>query len=260
MLVLLPVATGSEPDKLALSAARHEAAGSPSALDGPRDSGKLTVGGATASGEQPIEAASLSEPFGLAASPIIDGELLTKWAALTADIGAERDVLRRCREGSDCPPAARHFLSIVGEGRAHEGRARIGAINRAINLAIRPMSDLAQWGVPDRWTAPLATLTSGLGDCEDYAIAKYVALIEAGTDPQDVKLVIVRDHALGEDHAVAVARTEGRWIVLDNRRMTLVEDRELHPAVPLFALDSRGVRMFWHTSPYNVASARAPLG
>jgi predicted transglutaminase-like cysteine proteinase len=66
-------------------------------------------------------------------------------------------------------------------------------INRAINLAIRPMSDLAQWGVEDRWTAPLATLASGLGDCEDYAIVKYVALSEAGIAAEDVKLVVVRD-------------------------------------------------------------------
>ena len=54
-------------------------------------------------------------------------------------------------------------------------------INRDINMAIRPTSDLAQWGVTDRWSAPLATLASGRGDCEDYAIAKYVALREAGT-------------------------------------------------------------------------------
>ena len=42
------------------------------------------------------------------------------------------------------------------------------------------MSDLAQWGVIDRWSAPLETFTTGRGDCEDYAIAKYVALTAAG--------------------------------------------------------------------------------
>ena len=72
--------------------------------------------------------------------------------------------------------AAKKFLDVIADGRAHDGRARIGVINRAINLAIRPTSDLAQWGVADRWSAPLETLASGRGDCEDYAIAKYVAL------------------------------------------------------------------------------------
>jgi hypothetical protein len=43
-----------------------------------------------------------------------------------------------------------------------EGRARLGEINRAINLAIRPIGDLAQHGQIDAWTSPLR----GLCDCE----------------------------------------------------------------------------------------------
>jgi predicted transglutaminase-like cysteine proteinase len=92
------------------------------------------------------------------------------------------------------------------DARAHDGPTRVGVINRAINMAIRPMNDMAQWGVPDRWSAPLATLASGRGDCEDYAIAKYVALREAGVAEDSVRLVIVRDLANGEDHAVVAAR------------------------------------------------------
>ena len=47
-------------------------------------------------------------------------------------------------------------------------------------MAIRYVSDYAQHGEADRWSAPLATFATGKGDCEDYAIAKYVALREAG--------------------------------------------------------------------------------
>jgi len=123
---------------------------------------------------------TLAAPFGLNAVPVADGELLTNWSGVEADIRAESEILAQCRENIVlCPPAARTLLAIVAQGRAHTGRARIGVINRAINLAIHPMSDLAQWGVEDRWTAPLATLTTGFGDCEDYAIAKYVALMQA---------------------------------------------------------------------------------
>ena len=128
-----------------------------------------------------VKSPALAEPFGLHAVPVATAELLTKWTSVKAGIRAESEILAHCRENPEhCPSAARTFLAIVAEGRAHTGRARIGVINRAINLAIRGKSDLAQWGVEDRWTAPLATLTSGSGDCEDYAIAKYVALTEAG--------------------------------------------------------------------------------
>ncbi len=197
-----------------------------------------------------------AEPFGRHAVPVMSGELLTKWSGVVADIRAESDILARCRDTVErCPAAAQKFLAVVADGRVHAGRARIGVVNRAINLAIHPMSDLAQWGVPDRWSAPLATLTTGNGDCEDYAIAKYVALREACVAADDLRLVIVRDLAVGEDHAVVTARLEGKWVVLDNRRLALVEDVEMRRVLPLFMLDHDGVKQF---TPTTMAQAAAP--
>jgi predicted transglutaminase-like cysteine proteinase len=186
-----------------------------------------------------------AEPFGLPAEPVTFGEVLSKWSGLVADINAESNILTRCRDDAKlCPPAAQKFLAVIAAGRAHDGRARIGTINRAINMAIRPTSDLAQWGVPDRWSAPLATLTSGRGDCEDYAIAKYLALREAGVAEDNVRLVIVRELASGEDHAVVAARVDEKWIVLDNRRLTLLEDTDMPRVRPLFIFDRDGVKRF----------------
>ncbi len=184
---------------------------------------------------------------------------MTKWSGVEADIRAENDILSRCRASAErCPVAARRFLAIVSQGRAQTGRARIGIINRAINLAIRPMSDLAQWGVIDRWSAPLVTLSTGLGDCEDYAIAKYVALTEAGIAEEDVKLVIVRDLAVGGQHAVVAVRLDGHWIILDNRWQILVEDSKIHQMAPLFVLDQTGVRKVVPTIIAEARRASAP--
>jgi predicted transglutaminase-like cysteine proteinase len=193
-------------------------------------------------------ASATSEPFGLFGLdvvPVTGGELLTKWSGVTAELRTESDVLARCGDGgTSCPAAAQKFLDVVAQGRMQEGRARVGVVNRAINLAVRPTSDLAQWGVADRWSAPLATLTSGRGDCEDYAIAKYAALVAAGFAEDDLRLVIVRDLAIGQDHAIVTARLDGSWIVLDNRRLALVTDIEMQRVVPLFVLDRDGVKQF----------------
>jgi predicted transglutaminase-like cysteine proteinase len=208
--------------------------------------------------ESSIHSSTFTEPFGLNVVPVVSGDLLTKWNGVEADIRAESEILAHCRDGTEfCPSAARNFLAIIAEGRARTGRARIGVINRAINLAIRPMSDFAQWGVPDRWSAPLATLTTGRGDCEDYAIAKYVALRAAGIAEDDVRLVIVRDLAVGEDHAIVAARLDGIWIILDNRWLALVEDIKMYRAVPLFVLDNAGVKQLDPTTVY-ASRATAP--
>jgi predicted transglutaminase-like cysteine proteinase len=187
----------------------------------------------------------VAEPFGLAVTPVWFGNVLTNWSGVEAGIRADDETLRRCGEDAQhCPRAARKFLAIVAQGRALTGRARIGVINRAINLAIEPMSDMAQWGVPDRWSPPLETFTTGRGDCEDYAIAKYAALTAAGVPAQDVKLIIVRNTAANEDHAVVAVRDGGTWTILDNRWLTLVSDVEMPKIIPEFVLDEGGVREF----------------
>ena len=186
-----------------------------------------------------------AEPFGLATERVSEGEILRKWMGVQLEIREDKQVLARCRESaSSCPLAARHFLAIVDEGRARNGRARVGVINREINLSIVPTSDLAQWGVPDRWSAPLETLTTGRGDCEDYAIAKYVALRATGIAPEDIKLVVVRNTDASENHAVVAVRLGGTWVILDNRWQAMVPDRDVWRATPLFEIGEDGVRQF----------------
>jgi predicted transglutaminase-like cysteine proteinase len=178
------------------------------------------------------------EPFGLDTAPVTTGELLANWSGVQAAIRDEREILERCREIENlCPVAAKKFLAIIAIGRAREGRARVGVINSAINLAIRPMHDT-------RWNAPLATLTAETGDCKDYAILKYVALREAGVAADDVRLVILRNLAVGEDHAVVAVRLDGTWTILDNRWQALVEDTQMRRMIPLFILDQEGVKQF----------------
>ena len=207
--------------------------------------------------EHSSEAPAAGQPFALNLLPVTRGGVLDKWNGVIADIRVEKEILDRCRsDARHCPAAAQRFLAIIAEGRAHEGRARIGIVNRAINLAIQPESDLAQWGVEDRWSSPLATLTGGRGDCEDYAIAKYVALLEAGVAESDVRLIIVRDIATGDDHAVVAARVDEKWIILDNRRLTLLEDVAMPHVLPLFALDQEGVKRF---APPIAQAQQAPV-
>lgn len=167
----------------------------------------------------------------------IRGSLLEKWNAAKAELRIDIDILAACRAQLDAceSVAAKRIIAIVDDAQRREGRARIGAINRAINLAIAATSDKSQYGVEDRWASPLMTFTSRRGDCEDYALAKYAALRAAGFAQDDLRFLIARlPHAQG-DHAVLSVRHEGRWLILDNRRFAMLDAVHLD-ATPLFAL------------------------
>jgi predicted transglutaminase-like cysteine proteinase len=190
-----------------------------------------------------VRSVASAEPFGLAATPVSAGPVFDKWSALKRKLDDEQVQLALCdgdRDGCVSDPALQ-LLTIVDTGRAREGRARLGEINRAINLAIRATSDLAEYGEMDVWSSPLATFSHGAGDCEDYAIAKFAALRQAGVRPEDLRIIIMRDIFHGEDHAVAAARLDGHWLMLDNRRMAMVEDAYVRNFRPLFVMGETGL-------------------
>jgi len=182
--------------------------------------------------------------FGVDTEPVAEGELPEKWRRVKADIARDLEAVARCHANGPCIAAAPSLIAIIAEGVGHSGRTRIAMINRAVNLAITPMSDQAQWGVADRWSAPLETLQSSRGDCEDYAIVKYAALLGAGISESDLKIVIFKNLLPKEDHAALAAHVDGQWLILDNRTLTLVSDTDVIRAIPQYVLDHDGVSRF----------------
>jgi predicted transglutaminase-like cysteine proteinase len=182
--------------------------------------------------------------FGMDTEPVGIGELRERWQLVLAAMARDFAAIVQCHSNGPCPVAAQRLIDLSAEGAGRSGRARVGLINRAANLAISPVSDERQWGVADHWSDPFETLLSYRGDCEDYAIVKYAALLEAGFFSDDVKIVILKNQFPNEYHAVAAARVNGEWLILDNRTLILVRDTALTRATPVFVLDHEGVRRF----------------
>jgi predicted transglutaminase-like cysteine proteinase len=190
-----------------------------------------------------------TEPFGLFSFRAPDGILWRKWRGLEADMAKEQSVLDRCRESAEsCPSYAAQFLRLINAVKSKSGRAQLEEANRSVNMAIRYVSDYAQFGEADRWSAPLASFATAKGDCEDYAIAKYVALREAGFSRDEMRLVLARDRSVRQDHAVLAARLDGRWLILDSRSSELIEDSDASGLTPMFSINHRGVHLL--AAPY----------
>ena len=87
----------------------------------------------------------------------------------------------------------------------------VRAINSRANRSIRPVTDVQQYRVAERWSLP----TARGGDCEDYALYKKQALIKAGIPAEQLLIATVLDRKR-QSHAVLVLRTGAQDLVLDN--------------------------------------------
>jgi predicted transglutaminase-like cysteine proteinase len=85
-------------------------------------------------------------------------------------------------------------------------------INKWVNDAIKPMTDMDHWGVVERWSYP----DDGYGDCEDYVLLKRRMLMQAGWPRQALLITVVRD-LKGEGHAVLTVKTDKGEFILDNQ-------------------------------------------
>jgi len=78
------------------------------------------------------------------------------------------------------------------------------------------------------------------GQCQDYAIAKYMALRQAGVPAALMRVVILRATDLGEDHAVLVVNVDGETLMLDNLRSGIVAASSETSYRPYYSINEAG--------------------
>ena len=77
------------------------------------------------------------------------------------------------------------------------------------------------YGSEDYWASPAEFFARG-GDCEDYAIIKYMTLKQLGFSPEDMRIAMVYDVYSGTDHAYLIVTHNDVDYVLDNREKMTV--------------------------------------
>jgi predicted transglutaminase-like cysteine proteinase len=193
----------------------------------------MTLGGVNAAvtSERPGNTTDASTVSGF------NDPLVKRWNILREQMRLDDLIVSSCIEDEtdDCT-AAKKLMDVVDEAQQYQGRAMIGHLNRSINLMIKPSEG--------SWTSALDILQLGKGDCKDYAIAKYAALLRAGISPDRVRLIIVYNKVRKENHMVVSVYDDGQWLLLDNLTMLLVKDTDRKGYVPMYVLDDTGVRRY----------------
>lgn len=185
-----------------------------------------------AAGVDPIKtAAIIPGVFGSVAIPMRNFPVAGRWAKVYSEI----DV---CLDASACGEKGTAFAALTEDARNKKFLDKLATVNRTVNTLIAYRKDEATYGNLDYWANPAEILSSGAGDCEDFAILKMAALIEAGVPAQSMSLVVLQDRSRGVFHAVLSVATQSGTFILDNLTNKVLRDGALKSYVPLYSFST----------------------
>jgi predicted transglutaminase-like cysteine proteinase len=168
----------------------------------------------------PAPRAGQPDIFGSVAMAVSRTPLDDKWAAIARSASA--------------PVITASFLRSA---RAAAGLQQVEMVNRWVNSRLRFADD--QQG-RDSWASASQSLQRGVGDCEDYAIAKMQLLEAAGFDRRAMFLVIARDLVRQADHAVLAVRLGHELLVLDNMTDRVLPSSAVSDYRPIMSFNAYG--------------------
>ena len=120
---------------------------------------------------------------------------------------------------------------------------KLEAVNRLVNRSVAYVSDQQAWGQDDYWATPEETLRLGQGDCEDFAIAKYFALLKLGVAVERLRLTYVK--ALGRNSAHMVLAyypsPNAQPLILDNLNSKILPAAARRDLLPVYAFNGQGI-------------------
>lgn len=137
---------------------------------------------------------------------------------------------------ADCDSAS--WEKFVQKTKAMDRMGQLKAVNDAMN-AHRYVVDPINWNKPDYWATPFQFLRKN-GDCEDYAISKFMALRALGVPDEEMRVVVLQDLNLRLAHAVLAVYVNGQAMILDNQIKTVIPATKIHHYQPVYSVNEEG--------------------
>jgi len=155
-----------------------------------------------------------------------------KWTDM---LGRFKDGTVTC-ESSTC--TSKGWAEFLADLQGKDIKTQLKEVNRAMN-AHRYILDIKNWGQEDYWATPYQFLKKN-GDCEDYAISKYMALKALGVKVEDMRVVALQDLNLNLGHAVLVVYVGDEPQLLDNQISSVVPANSIRHYQPVFSINEEG--------------------
>lgn len=119
---------------------------------------------------------------------------------------------------------------------------KLALANDFINRLIF-VDDIDHWGQQDYWATPLETISSGGGDCEDFAIAKYFTLKYLHVPEDRMRITYVKALNLNKPHMVLTyfLTPESEPLVLDNLNAGIRPASQRTDLLPIYSFNAEGL-------------------
>lgn len=184
----------------------------------------------------------LPQLLGMTMIAVPGGELAAKWQGMAERWEAEKPTIEACRWGPCRHRGAARWLEIEAAASKLSGQEQLAYVHGRINRSIAYATDFSAQGEADHWASPLEAVEK-IGDCEDYAIAKYLMLRALGRPAEDLKLVVLFQPWSGLYHAILAVRSGEGWTHLDNQHATLTREQDYRGVRAIATLDETGQSM-----------------
>jgi len=153
------------------------------------------------------------------------------------------------RWGAGVTPKFNSWRALIANFSNAQDNDRLKKTNEFFNRQVHFGDDAVVWGQPDYWATPMESIGKGLGDCEDFAIAKYYTLKEMGVASGKLRLVYVllktgsADGAAGQPHMVLAyyAQPDAEPLIMDNVVGDIRPASRRPDLAPVYSFNSEGV-------------------
>ncbi|WP_312985457.1 cysteine protease LapG [Atlantibacter sp.] len=122
-------------------------------------------------------------------------------------------------------------------------REKLSRVNQFFNKRLEFKDDIVVWRQQDYWATPIEFLRKGAGDCEDYAIAKYLTLREMGVPASQLRITYVKALQLNQAHMVLTWYPTPNAIplVLDNLKDAILPATQRPDLLPVYSFNGEGM-------------------
>lgn len=148
----------------------------------------------------------------------------------------------RTRYGDSATGRLRDWERVMLGYRDAPERDKLTRVNDFFN-SIPWAWDRDHWGKRDYWATPLEMLGTRGGDCEDFAIAKYVSLVKMGVELDKLRIVYVRTPRLNVPHIVLAyyPTPDAVPFILDNLNAKILPASERKDLMPVYSFNAVGL-------------------